>query len=187
MMEDDDDRGELKRSRGGRGDGRGGGAKPGLAKHVMKVSAEVLALRVRAAGGLKGLPIVTIDFESFFACQPSEVALACVVLGEGGAVQHVAHFHAFVGPGFDPAKVTPDQRSSMKYVQSRVTGIPFDPPLPAARYDYGALLAEILAFVKVRTRRIRTFSQVLLCCRRTIDWECCWPRRVRWRLMRCCG
>ncbi len=149
---DEEDWRELKRSGGGgRGNGRGGSA-----KHLMKVSSEALAQRVRAAGGLRGLPIVTIDFESFFACQPSEVALACVVLGEGGAVQHVAHFHAFVGPGFDPANVTPDQRSSMKYVQSRVTGIPFDPPLPAARYDYGALLAEILAFVKVGGSREET-------------------------------
>jgi hypothetical protein len=153
MMEEEDDRGELKRSRGGRGGGNGKSAP----KHLMKIGRDVLAQRVRAAGGLKGLPIVTIDFESYFSCQPSEVALACVVLGDGGAVQHVAHLHAFVAPGWDPEQLTADQRSSMKYVQSRVTGIPFDPALPAARSDYGALLAEILAFVKVRTSESDTF------------------------------
>jgi hypothetical protein len=150
MMEEPEDRGELKRSRGGRGGNNNGKNAP---KHLLKVGRDVLAQRVRAAGGLKGLPIVTIDFESYFAVQPSEVALACVVLGEGGAVQHVAQFHAFVAPGWDPEKLTADQRSSMKYVQSRVTGIPFEPALPAARKDYGALLAEILAFVKVRASR----------------------------------
>jgi hypothetical protein len=155
-MEEPEDRGELKRSRGGRGGNNGKNAP----KHLLKVGSDVLAQRVRAAGGLKGLPIVTIDFESYFAVQPSEVALACVVLGEEGAVQHVAHFHAFVAPNWDPEKLTADQRSSMKYVQSRVTGIPFEPALPAARKDYGALLAEILAFVKVRLRDIPCCSQL---------------------------
>ena len=181
-----DERTELKRSRSRSSKGRGGGG----GKELMKVNPEGLAERVRAAGGLKGLPIVTIDFESFFACQPSEVALACVVLGEGGAVQHLAHLHAFVGPSFDPAALTADQRSSMKYVQSRVTGIPFDPPLAAARYDYGALLEEILAFVRVmRTGDSESFltKSKQTKCRCTIGWECCWPRRARWRLTRCCG
>ncbi len=109
---------------------------------------------VRMVERVGGVPqqIVTIDFESFFGVQPSEVALVCVSLGGDGTVQVVDQLQAFIGPRFSLDTISADDRSSLEYVFRKVTSIPYSPPHRAARYDYGTLLDEMLAFVKVRER-----------------------------------
>ncbi len=117
-----------------------------LIAHLRVGQAELVRM-VERVGGVPQ-QIVTIDFESFFGVQPSEVALACVALASDGSVQLVDQLQAFIGPRFSLDSISADDRSSLEYVFRKVTGIPFCPPHKDARYDYGALLDEILAFVK---------------------------------------
>lgn len=91
---------------------------------------------------------VCIDFESFFDCQPSEIALACIALGEDGSHRHVDSFHALIAPRFDPAMLTRDQSSSASYIESKVTGIPACPPEVSARNDFQQLFAQMMEFVR---------------------------------------
>lgn len=98
----------------------------------------------------KGLPtqFVTIDFESFFDCQPSEVALSCVALMPDGSHQNVDVFHALLAPRFNPHTLSEKESGSVGHVFRSVTGIPCKPADPSARSDWDVLFREILAFVE---------------------------------------
>jgi hypothetical protein len=101
-----------------------------------------------------GLPsqFVTIDFESFFDCQPSEVAMSCELLLPSGKSERIASLHALIAPTFALSSLSQKDRGSLEHVQRKVTGIPCNPVEPTARRDLKELFLEMMRFIEMHDK-----------------------------------
>jgi hypothetical protein len=86
--------------------------------HGLILSRDAFVEHMRALGSLPN-QFVTIDFESFFDCEPSEVALSCVVLNPNNQHEVLATMHALIAPCFE-GPLTTDQTKAATYVMRNI-------------------------------------------------------------------